>query len=438
MDGPIKNSKHVRTGKHSVGMKAKVQIKLSVMMFLQFFIWGAWFVTLWKYLAAVGFDSITGLAYSTTGIAALISPLFVGMIADRFFSTEKVLAALHFAGAMLMLWASTITESTLFFWVLLAYAVCYMPTLALTNSISLAQMTHSEKEFPAIRVLGTIGWIAAGLIVGFMPKFVSGLETIEDTALPMKIASAASFVMAVYCLFLPHTPPLSAGQKITISDVFCLKALKLLKDPAFTVFVACSFLVCIPLAFYYQSANGFLGELGIKNAAAKMTFGQMSEIVFILVMPFFFVRLGIKKMLLVGIAAWVLRYLLFAFGDSGGKDMMLYAGILLHGVCYDFFFVTGQIYVGQNAPKKIQASAQGFLTLITFGLGMVIGNLVNGRITRYYAIDGNAASHNWRMIWLIPCAMAAVVMIVFAIMFRENIKLVADQQEQLKGELVTN
>ncbi len=411
-------------------MKAKDQIKLSIMMFLEFFIWGAWFVTLWKYLAAMKCDSITGLAYSTTGIAALISPLFVGMIADRFFSTEKVLAALHFGGAVLMFWASTITDKMLFFWVLLAYAICYMPTLALTNSISLRQMTCPEKEFPAIRVLGTIGWIAAGLIVGFMPESISGLATIENTSLPMRIASGASFVMAAYCLFLPHTPPASTGQKIALSDVLCLKALKLCKEPAFMIFIVCSFLLCIPLSFYYQSANGFLGEVGVKNAAAIMTLGQMSEMFFILVMPIFFVRLGIKKMLLIGILAWVLRYLLFAFGESGSKVIMLYAGILLHGVCYDFFFVTGQIYIDRKAPREIQARAQGFLALVTLGLGMVVGNLVAGCITRYYVIEGNTASHNWRMIWLIPCIMAAVVMIVFAVMFRENIKCVTKQDER--------
>ena len=403
-------------------MKAKVQIKLSVMMFLEFFIWGAWFVTMWKYLAAIKLDSIIGLAYSTTGIAALISPLFVGMIADRFFSTEKVLATLHFVGAILIYWVSTVTDPMLFFGVLLAYTICYMPTLALVNSISLGQMTCPEKEFPIIRVLGTIGWIAAGLIVGFMPESVSGLETIENTAIPMRIAAGASLVMAVYCLFLPHTPPASAGRKITISDVLCFKALRLFKDSAFTIFIVCSFLVCIPLAFYYQSANGFLGEIGMKNAAAKMTLGQMSEIFFMLVMPLFFTRLGIKKMLLTGTFAWILRYLLFAFGDSGSRVMMLYAGILLHGVCYDFFFVTGQVYIDKKAPKEIQASAQGFLALVTLGLGMVIGNLINGYVTRYYTISGNPVSHDWMMIWLIPCAMAVVVLVVFTLLFRENVK----------------
>jgi len=411
-------------------MIAKVRIQLSIMMFLEFFIWGAWFVTMWKYLAAIKFDEITGLAYSTTGIAALISPLFVGMVADRLFSTEKVLAFLHFVGAILIYWASTATNTATFFCVLLAYTLCYVPTLALTNSISLNQMTNPEKEFPPIRVLGTIGWILAGLIVGFMPESISGLETIENSDIPMKIAAGASLVMGVYCLFLPHTPPKSPDEKVTISDVLCLKALKLLKDPQFAVFMVCSLLICIPLAFYYQSANGFLGEVGIKNAAGKMTMGQMSEIFFMLIMPFFFARLGIKKMLQVGMLAWVGRYLLFAFGDNGNKAVMLYIGILLHGICYDFFFVTGQIYVDRKAPKEIQASAQGFLTLVTLGLGMIIGNLINGEVTKHYQITtAETVGHNWKMIWLIPCVMAALVIAAFALLFRENSKSDAEEEK---------
>lgn len=401
------------------------------MMFLEFFIWGAWFVTMWKYLAEIKFDQITGWAYATTGIAAIISPLFVGMIADRFFPTEKVLAVLHIAGAVLIYWASTITESTLFFWVLLGYTLCYMPTLALTNSISLGQMTDPEKEFPPIRVLGTIGWIVAGLIVGFMPESVSGLATIENTGIPMKIAAGASLIMGFYCFTLPHTPPAAAGQKVTVSDVLCLKALKLMKDPIFAIFIICSLLICIPLAFYYQSANGFLGEVGMKNAAGKMTLGQMSEIFFMLVMPFFFTRLGIKKMLLIGMIAWVGRYLLFAFGDGGSGVAMLYIGILLHGICYDFFFVTGQIYVDKKAPKEIQASAQGFLTLVTLGLGMIIGNLINGKITTHYATEDG---HNWKMIWLIPCVMAAVVVVVFALLFKENGKAELESESNSESE----
>ena len=422
-------------------MNRKVQVQLSGMMFLQFFIWGAWFVTMWKYLQAIQLGHLTGLAYSTTGIAALISPLFVGMIADRFFSTEKVLAVLHFVGAILMFWVSTLTNSAMFFWVLLAYTVCYMPTLALTNSISLGQMTNPEKEFPPIRVLGTIGWIVAGLLVGFMPESITGLESIEDTAIPMRIAAGASLVMGFYCLFLPHTPPQLSGKKVTISDVLCLKAIKLLKDPPFAVFTICSLLICIPLAFYYQSANGFLGEIGIKNAAGKMTMGQMSEIFFMLVMPFFFIRLGVKKMLLVGMIAWVLRYFLFAFGSPVAPDGsallpvgFVYIGILLHGICYDFFFVTGQIYVDKKAPEDIRASAQGFLALVTLGLGMIIGNLINGWVvTTKYAIEeaGEVVGHHWKPIWMIPAVMAVIITVVFALSFRD--KLNSPSAEEATG-----
>jgi len=300
----------------------------------------------------------------------------------------------------------------------LLYTLCYMPTLALVNSVSFDHMEDPGKEFPAISVLGTIGWIVAGLVVGFMPKGVFGIETIENTSYPMKIAAGASILMGLFCFFLPKTPPKSLGKKITISDVLGLKALSLLKDRAFLVFIVSSFLICIPLAFYYQSANGFLSEAGMKNPAAKMTMGQMSELFFMLVMPFFFARLGIKKMLLVGMLFWVGRYFLFAFGYGGSATVMLYLGIIFHGICYDFFFVTGQIYVDKKAPLEIRASAQGFIALVTLGLGMVIGNLINGWVTTHYtAADG---SHNWKMIWLVPAVMAGVVAVVFSILFKDN------------------
>jgi nucleoside transporter len=414
-------------------MKRTTQVQLSAMMFLEFFIWGAWFVTLWRYLNRLNFDGTQiGAAYSTTGWAAVISPFFVCMIADRFFSAQKVLALLHLLGAVLMVWASTVTDPFLFFWVLLAYCVCYMPTLALTNSIAFSQMTEPETEFPPIRVLGTIGWIVAGLLIGFMPKGVFGLDTIEDTNIPLRIAAGASLVMAVYSFFLPDTPPKSCGQKVHIADILGLKAIGLLKDRSFAVFVLCSLLICIPLSFYYQSANGFLGEIGLSNPAAKMTLGQGSEFFFMLVMPFILARLGIKKLMLLGMGAWVLRYLFFSFGST--QSMMttsfLYLGILLHGVCYDFFFVTGQIYVDKKAPSDIRAGAQGFLAFVTFGVGMIIGNLINGIVTRHYTetmmIDGvETVSHNWTMIWLIPTVMAAAVFGLFALAF-------CDRTAQLK------
>ena len=409
-------------------MKKTVQIQLSAMMFLQFFVWGAWFVTMWRYLNHLNFDGTQiGAAYSTTGWAAVISPFFVGMIADRFFSAQKVLAFLHLVGAGLMAWVSTITDPLLFFWVLLAYTVCYMPTLSLSNSISFAQMTNPETEFPPIRVLGTIGWIAAGLLVGFMPKSVFGLDTIEDTNIPMRIAAASSLLLAIYCMFLPNTPPKSTGQKVTASDILGLKALGLLKDRSFAIFILCSLLICIPLSFYYQSANGFLGEIGLKNAAAKMTLGQVSEFFFMLTMPFFLARLGIKKLMLVAMAAWILRYVFFAFGNTQSTltTSLLYLGILLHGICYDFFFVTGQIYVDKKAPADIRAGAQGFIAFVTLGLGMIIGNLINGVVTRRYTVtsmtDGlETTTHNWQAIWLIPAVMAVAVVGLFALTFADR------------------
>jgi len=407
-------------------MNMKVRLQLSMMMFLQFFVWGAWFVPLWRYLSKLGFEGPQiGAAYSTTGWAAMISPFFVGMIADRFFPTEKILAVLHILGAVVLYWASTITEPVLFFWILLLYTACYMPTLALVNSISFDQMEDPSQQFPAIRVLGTIGWIVAGLVVGLMPAWVFNLETIEDTNIPLKISMVVSLILGIYCFTLPHTPPKSLGKKVTVSDVLGLKALGLMKNPAFLVFVISSFLICIPLSFYYQSANGFLGELGIKSPAAKMTLGQFSEIFFMLVMPFFFARLGVKNMLLVGMLFWVGRYLLFAFGNNQSLVFMLYLAILFHGICYDFFFVTGQIYVDSKAPLEIRANAQGFIAFVTLGVGMVVGNLINGLITGHYeAMDaaGNTI-HNWRMIWLIPAVMAAVVALLFTLLFKDKGKV---------------
>ncbi|MBN2130038.1 MAG: nucleoside permease [Sedimentisphaerales bacterium] len=405
-------------------MTSKTRIQLSIMMFFQFFVWGAWFVPMWRYLSELKFSGLEiGNAYSTTGWAAILSPFFVGMIADKFFPGERVLGVLHLLGGAALWWASTVTAPGAFFWVLLLYALCYMPTLALVNAVSFHQMDDPGQEFPGIRVLGTIGWIVAGLAVGwFVPKVITGGESIEATHWPMRIAAVVSLALGVFCFFLPHTPPKAKGEKVRVKDILGLDALGLMRNPSFAVFIVASFLVCIPLAFYYQSANGFLGEIGLPNPMAKMTFGQMSEIFFMLVMPFFFARLGVKYMLLIGMLAWVARYAFFAFGDTGSLTALLYLGILLHGVCYDFFFVTGQIYVDKKAPTQIRANAQGFIAFVTLGVGMVIGNLINGWVTGHYeqtAIDG-AVTHNWKAIWLIPAAMAAVVALLFAIFFREK------------------
>jgi len=397
-------------------MKMQTRVQLSTMMFLQFFIWGAWFVTLSTYLGrGLGFaGSDIGGAYSTMPWGAIIAPFIVGMIADRFFSAEKVMGVLHIVGGIVLFYATSITAPLLFFWVVLLYALCYNPTLALVNAISFHQMESPEKEFPAVRVFGTIGWIVAGLLVGFM--------RVEDTAIPMKIAAGASIVLGIFSFFLPNTPPKSLGHKVKVSDVLGLDALRMMKNRSFAIFVLGSLLICIPLAFYYNFTNLFLNEQGVVNAAGKMTIGQMSEAFFMLVMPFFFVRLGVKKMLLFGMLAWAGRYLLFAFGNAQNLVFMYYLGIALHGVCYDFFFVTGQIYVDNKAPKAIQASAQGFIALITYGVGLLIGAWISGAIVEKYQLmeGGEIVGHSWQTIWIIPAVMAFVVIVLFSVFFKDK------------------
>ena len=392
-------------------MPLSVRIKLSSLMFLQYFVWGAWSVTMGTWLGqTLGFTGEQiGLAAGTTALAAMISPFFVGMIADRFLATEKILAVLHLIGGLVLFYGSTMSAFGPFYAVLLGYALCYMPTLALSNSLSFHQMKDPAREFPSIRVLGTIGWIVAGLLVGTL-----GLEA---TAMPMRLAAGASLLLGLFCFALPHTPP-TRSRRASLADVIGLEALGLLRERSFAIFVLGSFLICIPLQFYYAFANPFLNEIQVVNAAGKMTLGQMSEIGFMLVMPLFFRRLGVKNMLLVGMAAWTTRYLLFAYGNNGPLVWMLYGGILLHGICYDFFFVTGQIYVDQKAPPDLRAAAQGLIAFVTLGLGMFIGSWVSGRIVDAFALPGGG--HTWEKIWIMPAAMAGAVLLLFATFFRAS------------------
>ncbi len=403
-------------------MPTTVRLKLSAMMFLEFFVWGAWYVTMGTWLGALGFSGEQiGLTYGTTALAAIISPFFVGMIADRFFATERLLAGLHLFGGAALFYASTRSTFGPLYTAVLVHTLFYMPTLALTNSISFRQMKDPGREFPPIRVLGTLGWIVAGLLVGTLG--------VEATGRPMQLAAAGSMLLAVFCLVLPHTPPHTrlragdadrfgaAGSTVRVRDVLGLDALQLMKDRSFAIFVLGSFLVCIPLQFYYAFANPFLNAIGVSNAAGKMTLGQMSEVGFMLLMPWFFKRLGVKQLLLVGMAAWVARYVLFAYGNNDALVWMLYLGILLHGICYDFFFVTGQIYVDQKAPPTLRAAAQGFITFVTYGVGMLIGSWLSGRVVDAYVVAGDVG-HDWQSIWIVPAVMAAAVLVLFALFFR--------------------
>ena len=398
-------------------MTTATRAKLSAMMFLQYFVWGAWYVTLGTWLGETLHFSgeQIGLAAGTTALAAMISPFFVGMVADRFMATERILSALHVLGGIVLFFAASQTSFGGFYGVLLVYTLCYMPTLALSNSLSFRQMQDPGREFPPIRVLGTIGWIVAGLCIGTL-----GLEA---TATPLRIAGGASILLGVFCLLLPHTPPLSAAgpaeaghdrKKPTLGDILGLDALKLMGERSFAVFVIGSFLICIPLQFYYAFANLFLNEIHVSNAASKMTLGQGSELFFMLVMPWFFRRLGVKWMLLVGMMAWTARYAFFAFGNNADLVWMLYAGIVLHGICYDFFFVTGQIYVDTKAPGDLRAAAQGFIAFVTLGVGMFIGSWASGRVVDAFVSGGG---HNWQRIWLVPAGASAVVLLLFALFF---------------------
>ncbi len=390
-------------------MKAKNSTLLAAMMFLEYFIWGAWYVTMGTYMTehlhASGVE--IGAAYSALAIATMISPFFVGLVADKFFAAQKIMGVLHLIGAVLLFLATKIDNSTSFYWTILVYALLYMPTIALSNSIAFSQMTDPGKQFPWIRVFGTLGWIVAGVIIGQL--------NIEKTATTFYLAAGISLVLGLLSFILPNTPPKAATSDA--SSAFGTEAFVLFKERPYLVFFIAAILVCIPLSFYYGFANPFLNEVKLENAASKMTLGQVSEAAFILAIPFLFNRIGVKKMLLMGMTAWILRYIFFAYGNAGNNAWMLYAGIILHGICYDFFFVTGYMYTEKKAGDKIKNAAQGLFTFATYGVGMFIGTWFSGFTVDRYKVG---ELHNWQNIWFVPAYIALGVLILFMLFFKEK------------------
>lgn len=408
-------------------MKSGTRIQLSLMMFLEFFIWGGWFVTLGTFLGtnlkANGLEIAN--VFSTQSWGAIIAPFIIGLIADRFFNAEKILGLLHLIGAGLMYMMFKAESVGQFYPYVLVYMILYMPTLALVNSVSFRQMSNPEKEFPSIRIFGTIGWIVAGVLISYVFHWDNEQNNITNDSLrnTFLMTSLASLLLGLFSFTLPKTPPAKTEQGASISQILGLDALKLLKDKNFLIFFIASILICIPLAFYYQNANPFLTAVGLENPTAKMAIGQASEVLFLLLIPFLFNRFGFKNTILIGMLAWTVRYVLFAYGNAGELAFMLIIGIALHGICYDFFFVSGQIYTDAKAGEKYKSSAQGLITLATYGVGMLIGFWVAGFVTEHYkAINPDNVGY-WHNVWLVPAAIAAIVSVLFALVFKNDKKV---------------
>lgn len=415
-------------------MRATTRFQLSFMMFLNFFIWGAWFVTLGTFLSnnlnASGGESAK--VFSTQSWGAIIAPFIIGLIADKYFNAEKILGVLHLAGAVLMYQLYQADNISVFYPYVLVYMILYMPTLALVNSVSFNQMRDPEKEFSFIRAFGTIGWIVAGLLISFLFHWDSQ-ENLEQGLLrnTFLMAGIASAVLGLFSFTLPKTPPSKkSGEKTSFGEIIGLDALKLLKDKNFAIFFISSILICIPLAFYYQNTHPFLTNVGMENPTGKMTIGQISEVGFLLLLPVFFTRFGFKKTILVGMLAWALRYVLFAYGNAGELSFMLLLGIALHGICYDFFFVSGQIYTNAKAGERYKSAAQGLITLATYGVGMLIGFEVAGAVTDAYKTGD---TFDYKMVWLIPAAIAFAVMLLFLLLFRDEKKRTITEPQAEKG-----
>ncbi len=396
-------------------------VRLWIMVFLHYFVWGSWYVTMATYLTQkLRFEGgQVGLAYGCMAIGAIVSPFFAGIVADRFFATQKLLATLHLAGAGLLYLVSAQTSFSTFYPLLILYTLTYMAGHGLTNTLTLHHAVNPGKEFPIVMMAGSVGWIAAGL--------ANSALKLEDNVGMFYLACGTAVVMAMYSLTLPNTPPKGAGQKLSVGTILGLDAIRLMREPSFATFILCSFLICIPLSFYFAWMNVFLNELGIENAAAKMTIGQVSDVVFLLLLPVLLPLLKAKGILLVGMAAWAVRFALFAWFDTArDSHWMMYLGIAVHGMCYDFIFVMGRMYVDKRAGEDIRGAAQGLHAFVTLGIGMFVGTWLSGVVGQHYTMESSdgVVTHNWQMIWAIPAVLALVLSFLFVVLFREGVSAV--------------
>ena len=404
--------------RYTAPMPISLKARLCLMMFLNYVIWGSWYVTITTYLTATLKFTGTqaGAVFGTAALACMISPFFVGLIADRFFATEKVLAVLHLMGAVILYCVTLATGFTPVYALMLLYCLCYFPTMALTNSLTLRQLTDAGGEFPFIRMFATIGWIAIGVTIGYLG--------VQKSATQFLLAAGVSLAMGAYCLTLPHTPPAGKGRKITARSLVGLDALVMLKKRPYLVFVVASILACIPLTFYFSFTANYLDEVGVANVAGKMTLGQLSEVGVMLLMPFIFRRITVRGVFLLGLACWSLRYGLLAYGNAGAGIWMFYLAILLHGFCFDFFFMTGQLYTDQEAPADLRGTAQGFLTFLTYGVGMFIGSTLSGGSLDFFTTrNAGVVTHNWTAFWLGSAGGAAAILALVAVFFQTRAKI---------------
>jgi nucleoside transporter len=401
-------------------MQNQLKIKLSIFMFLQYFIWGCWYVSMGAYLAnTLKFEGAQiGLAYGAFAIGAMISPFLVGLIADRYFASEKLLAVLGILGGAMLCVLPRLNDFASFYPALIFYCALYVPTLALGNSLSLHHLENPKTDFPRVKMLSAVGWIAGLATLNFL----NGAES----PIQFYLAGGASIVFGFFSLALPHTPPMKTGADVKISEVLGLDALALLKKPSFAIFILCMFLICIPLYFYFVNLGIYLTELKWDNMLVKTSFAQVSDVIFFLLLPVFLKRFGYKTTIFMGISCWVARY--FALSGSVGagaaQTALIFTAILLHGACYDFLFIAGQLYVDDEANERIRGAAQGFIAFILWGVGAFVGTLLAGKVLAANALETpvNGLSHDWQAIWQAPAWGAAVVLVIFLIFFREPVK----------------